>query len=79
MPLPATTGALELEKLTSFLVALREDVRDDVRFRGEVAVRFSADPSVPWQTLVAAMDACRYAPDGRPLFPDVILHEAPVH
>jgi biopolymer transport protein TolR len=42
------------------------------QFEDETRVTLSADPEVPYEHLIAAMDAVR-GDEGEPLFPDVLL------
>ncbi len=41
-------------------------------FASERQVVFSANPSIPYQSIIGALDAVRSAPNGDPLFPDAV-------
>lgn len=67
MTVPADmNGDHDWPGLTSCVALVKKQFEDETR------VTLSADPEVPYEHLVAAMDAVR-GEDGKPLFPEVLL------
>jgi hypothetical protein len=53
------------------LAAKMVEIKDS--FPAEVRVHITADANIPYEVVVKVMDATRATPEGRPLFPEVIL------
>ncbi len=64
-----TKGAYDFGALQSCVTRLKASAA----FADERSVTVSADPGVPYQTLIATLDAVRQTDDGKDLFPDVAL------
>jgi hypothetical protein len=65
-----TSGAHDFAALGRCVAKLKAS---STEFADDDGITLSANPDIPFQTLVSAMDAVRTGADGTELFPDVRL------
>jgi biopolymer transport protein TolR len=63
----AANGRYDFVKLQSLIVKLK------LRFAKEESAILSANPDIPYETIIGVMDVLRIGPDKNPLFPKVLF------
>ncbi|MDD5307449.1 MAG: biopolymer transporter ExbD [Deltaproteobacteria bacterium] len=63
----AADGRYDFTKLQSLLVKIK------LRFAKEESAILSANPDIPYETIIGVMDVLRAGPDKNPLFPKVLF------
>jgi biopolymer transport protein TolR len=68
LAIPKRDGAYDYDALRTCAAKLK---KTDTRFAGENGVTISANPQIPYDVVIATMDAVRTSTDGDDLFPQV--------
>jgi hypothetical protein len=66
---PKNGSDYDYKGLTTCVATVKREAPEEVR--DETSVTFTANPNIPLQVIVSAIDAVRQDPDGKDLFPDV--------